>query len=77
MGRNLTTHLDETTITQMQTLAARRAASVSRLVATEIERLVGEDDAHRLARTTALGHLEHGFRLGGATSKAHATTHER
>jgi hypothetical protein len=77
MGRNLTIHLDETTITQIQTLAARQATSVSRLVATEIERLVGEDDAYRLARTTALGHLEHGFRLGGATSKAQAITPER
>ncbi len=45
MKRNLTAELDVETIRKAQVLAAQRDTSVSRLVADESERLVGESDA--------------------------------
>ena len=64
MKRNLTVELDAETIRKAKVLAARRETSISRLVAAEIERLVGEDEAYERARTTALALLDRGFDLG-------------
>ncbi|MDQ3679746.1 MAG: DUF6364 family protein [Actinomycetota bacterium] len=65
MKRNLTVQLDEETVAKAKVLAARRSTSVSKLVAHEIQRIVGEDDAYGRARTAALAHLHRGFHLGG------------
>ncbi len=52
--RNLTVQLDEDVIQQAKVLAARRGTSVSTLVASELARLVADDDryadAHRRAQ---------------------------
>lgn len=64
MKRNLTVELDAETIRRAKVLAARRDTSISRLVAQEIERLVGDDDAYQRARLTALELLDRGFDLG-------------
>jgi hypothetical protein len=77
MSRNLTVHLDEAIIHKAKVLAARRATSLSRLVAGEIERLVNEDDMYQHARQVAFGQLEHGFRLGGASPPDRESLHER
>ncbi len=77
MGRNLTVHLDESTIVKAKVLAARRSTSVSKLVSSEIERLVDEDDAYRQARLTALDQLARGFHLGGGTPPSRDSLHER
>ncbi len=77
MGRNLTIHLDDQTVTRAKVLAARRATSVSRLVAEEIERLVNEDDAYRLAESSAVARLEGGYRLGGGPLPERDALHER
>ncbi len=67
MKRNLTVELDVETIRKAKVLAAQRDTSVSRLVADEIERLVGEADAYEQAKAQALQWLEHGLdmRTGG------------
>jgi len=77
MGRNLTVHLDDETITKAKILAARRSTSVSKLVAAEVSRLVDEDDTYRLAEAKALAHLDHGFPLGGGPLPARDSLHER
>jgi hypothetical protein len=77
MGRNLTVHLDDATIHKAKVLAARRATSLSRLVAGEIERLVGEDDAYQHAQQTAIVQLERGFRFGGGSRPDRESLHER
>lgn len=77
MKRNLTVQLDETTIDKARVLAARRATSVSRLVAEEIARLVEDDDRYRRARETALRHLERSFRMGGGQLPVRESLHER
>lgn len=77
MGRNLTVRLDDATVHKAKVLAARRATSLSRLVASEIERLVDEDDAYQCAQQTALDQLERGFHLGGGSLPDRESLHER
>lgn len=77
MKRNLTVQLDEATVAKAKVLAARRSTSVSKLVAHEIQRLVGEDDAYGRARTVALAHLNRGFRLGGGALPGRDALHDR
>jgi hypothetical protein len=64
MRQNLTLQLDGETIRKARILAAKRSTSISRLVASEIDRLVGEDDAYERAKGEALTELERGFDLG-------------
>jgi hypothetical protein len=63
--RNITVQLDEATVKKARALAARRSTSVSNLVAHEIERLVGTDEAYQRAKSIALAHLNDGLHLGG------------
>jgi len=75
--RNLTVQLDEETVAKARVLAARRSTSVSKLVAQEIDRLVGEDDRYRRARSVALTHLSRGFHLGGGALPDRDALHAR
>jgi len=75
--RNLTVQLDEETVAKARLLAARRSTSVSKLVAQEIDKLVGKDDAYRRARTVALAHLNRGFHVGGGALPVRASLHDR
>lgn len=68
MYRNLTVRLEGGTIRKAKILAAKRSTSVSKLVAEEIDRLVGEDEAYEQARVEALADLESGFDLGSGGS---------
>ncbi len=63
--QNLTIQLDRELIRKAKVLAAQRGTSVSRLLATELGRLVGDDEAYETARRSALQFLERGFHLGG------------
>ena len=76
MKRNLTVQLDEDTVAKAKVLAARRSTSVSKLVAHEIHRLVGEDDAYQRAKSTALAQLDRGFHLGGGNLPDRDELHE-
>lgn len=77
MKRNLTVQLDEEVVLKARVLAARRATSVSRLVADEIRRLVTDDDRYRQAQRRALRQLERGFRLGGRGVPDRDALHDR
>jgi predicted transcriptional regulator len=63
--RNLTVQLDEDTIRKARVLAAERSTSISRLVADEIERLVGEEERYRAAQEHAVREMMTGYHLGG------------
>ena len=63
--QNLTVQMDRELIRKARILAAKRGTSVSGLVASELERLVGDDEAYEAARRSALQFLEKGFHLGG------------
>jgi hypothetical protein len=64
--RNLTVQLEDDVIKRAKVLAARRGTSVSTLVATELERLVADDDryqdAYRRAQRALAGAVNRGGR---------------
>lgn len=75
--QNLTISLSRQTIRKAKVLAARRATSISGLVAAQIEILVGEDEAYERAERQALTLLEQGFHLGGVIHVSRDELHER
>lgn len=77
MKRNLTVRLDEEIVAKAKVLAAGRSTSVSKLVAQEIQKLVGENEAYEHARTAALAHLDRGFHLGGGALPVRSALHDR
>jgi hypothetical protein len=78
MQQNLTVRLDDVVIHKARILAAKRATSISRLVADEIVRLVGEDEAYEQARVEALAELESPPDLGsGGLLPPREAAHER
>lgn len=74
--QNLTIQLDQDVVRKSRILAARRGTSVSALVAAELKRLVGEDEAYEGARRSAMQFLKKGLRLGG-TRVSRDELHER
>lgn len=77
MKRNLTVQLDADTVIKAKVLAARRSMSVSRLIATEIERAVAEDEGYQRAKAEAVVQLERGFRMGGGELPVRESLHAR
>ena len=75
--QNLTISLSRQTIRKAKVLAARRATSISALVAEQIEILVGEDEAYERAQRQALKLLEQGFHLGAVIRVSRDELHER
>jgi len=75
--QNLTISLSQQTIRKAKVLAARRATSISGLVAEQIEILVGEEEAYERAERKALTLLEQGFHLGGVIRASRDELHER
>jgi hypothetical protein len=75
--QNITVQLDKETIHKAKVLAAKRGTSVSGLLASELRRLVGDDEAYEAARRSALQWLQSGFRLGGTIRATRDELHER
>ncbi len=75
--QNVTISLSRPTLRKAKVLAARRDTSISRLLAQQIEILVGEDEAYERAERQAIQLLEQGFHLGGASPAGRDELHER
>ncbi len=75
--QNLTISLDRQTLRKAKILAAKRATSISGLVAAQIDALVDEDEAYEKAKRQALALLDRGFHLGGRHRIDRETLHER
>lgn len=63
--QNVTVQLEKELIQKARIVAAKRGTSISGLLAAELEKLVGEDEAYEAARRSALAFLEKGFHFGG------------
>lgn len=61
---NITVKIDAVLAREAKVLAARRGTSLSRLVAEQLELLVGGDHAYAAAKRRALRRLKHGYNLG-------------
>jgi hypothetical protein len=75
--QNLTVSLTRNTLQKVRVLAARRATSISGLIAEQIEKLVGEDEAYERAERQAMTLLQQGFHMGGVISASRDELHER
>lgn len=75
--QNLTISLSRQTLRKAKILAARRATSISGLIAEQIEVLVGEEQAYERAKRQAVALLDQGFHLGGAIPVNRDELHER
>jgi hypothetical protein len=75
--QNVTISLNRQTLRKAKVLAARRATSISGLLAEQIEVLVGEEEAYERAQRQATTLLDQGFHLGGVISSTRDQLHER
>jgi len=75
--QNVTVSLSQQTLRKAKILAARRATSISGLLAEQIEILVGEEEAYEHAERQALTLLDQGFHLGGVIRASRDELHER
>jgi len=64
-AQNITLKLKAETVRKIKIVAAERGTSISGLLASKLEDLVGEDAAYRAARRRALEWLAQGWHLGG------------
>ena len=75
--QNLTVSLSPQTVHKARLLAARRATSISSLVAEQIEALINDDEAYERAHRTALDLMERGLHLGGGPMLSRGSLHDR
>ena len=75
--QNVTISISPETVRKARILAARRSTSISRLLAEQIELLVGAEEAWERSRRSALALLEQGFHLGGRITASRDELHER
>ncbi|MGO9863707.1 MAG: hypothetical protein ACLPLR_08865 [Terriglobales bacterium] len=75
--QNVTVSLERQTLQKIRVLAARRATSISGLLAAQIEALVGEEEAYERAHRQAMTLLDRGFHLGGVIRVSRDELHER
>jgi hypothetical protein len=75
--QNVTISISAETVRKARILAARRSTSISGLLAQEIEKLVGAEEAWERSERSALALLEHGFHLGGLITVSRDELHER
>ena len=75
--QNVTVSLSRHALKKARVLAARQATSISKLLADQIEMLIGEDEAYERAERQALALLDKGFSLGGVIRGTRDEWHER
>ena len=75
--QNVTISLTRQTLQKIRVLAARRATSISGLIADQVEILVGEEEAYERAQRQAMALLDQGFHLGGVIRASRDELHER
>ena len=64
-SQNITLKLPADTVKKVKVIAAERGTSISGLLATKLDELVGEDAEYQAARRRALEWLAQGWHLGG------------
>lgn len=73
----MTISLTRQTLQKVKVLAARRATSISGLLAKQVEILVGEEEAYARAQRQAMTLLDQGFHMGGVIRASRDQLHER
>ena len=65
MKQNITLSLDRELLAKLRVIAAKRATSVSRMLADELAEIVEKSEQYEHAKRYALAAIETGFHLGG------------
>jgi hypothetical protein len=77
MKQNITVSVKRDLLRRVRALAAKRRTSVSRLLAEELERQVGDARAYASSRRKALALLKQGLHLGGHGIANRDALHDR
>ncbi len=77
MKQNITISIEKDMATKARVLAAKRNSSISRLLSTELARIIIEDEAYEKAMKDALNHLDTGYHLGGGNVVSREKLHAR
>lgn len=77
MKQNITVSVKRDLLRRARALAAKRRTSVSRLLAEELERQVGDAHAYATNRRKALALLKQGLHLGGHGISNRDALHDR
>jgi post-segregation antitoxin (ccd killing protein) len=75
--QNITLSLDKDLIRRARQLSVRRSMSVSRLLSTELEKLVRDREQYDMAKRRALATLKKGYRMGGRKTPGRDELHDR
>lgn len=75
--QNVTVSVSTDTLQRAKILAAQQTTSISGLLASQIETLVGANEAYERSERSALALLEQGFHLGGVITATRDELHER
>jgi hypothetical protein len=75
--QNVTISVSPDIVRKARILAARRGTSISRLLAEQIEILIGTEETYERSERLALSLLEKGFHLGGVITASRHELHER
>jgi hypothetical protein len=75
--QNVTISLTRQTLQKARVLAARRATSISGLLAEQLETLIGAEEEYEHAQRQALALLDRGFHMGGVMRATRDELHER
>ncbi len=75
--QNVTISISRETVRRARILAARQSTSISRLLADQIEKLVGDEEIWERSERAAMALMEQGFHLGGRITVSRDEWHER
>jgi hypothetical protein len=75
--QNITIALDREVVRKAKVIAAERSTSISRMLADEVERMVGARDRYAQAKREAIAELRRGYRLGGGPLPRRQGLYER
>ena len=77
MKQNITLAIDRELLKKARALAAQRGTSISGLLATELAKLVNNEQEYQQARARVLARLASGFHLGGGKMPSREELHDR
>lgn len=66
MKQNITVQLDKAVIQDAKVVAAKRSTSLSKFLASEIQRIAAQESNYERNKKSALARLDKGYVLGGA-----------
>ena len=77
MKQNITLAVEMRLLKLARAFATRRGTSISAMLASELRRIVEQEDIYEQSKSRALDHLRAPFHLGGKRIRERDTSHDR